>query len=328
MDGHEVAQDERPGQPFVVDIVFQGIGDDRHAGGDALVAAAAVAHGRQGAARHPGVRCRRRHAHGETQEIVPEDLLLVLPDGFPHAHAVVSGQAFPGQCQIEGAVFQDKGNVGKGGVVCEIQDFPDRWRVFPLVRSGEAGGRFGTHQDPVCKASFHDAVVVVFDDGVGLGIHFGAGLGLPVGADGGFDVEQVVGIRHGNGYFLALYQFQRPFYGHIGHVGQDFQVAAGIAADGPQGGGHRQAHAPRSGDAHAHSVFEDIAAHGHVDAKIGRQPPAFRAAGGAVVGDDFYRLGNGQGHRDGFRATQGGLHFAVEKGNNLFRVHTICKYNQ
>ena len=64
MDGHQVAQDQGPGQLFVIYVVFEGIGNYGHANGNALVAAAAVGQGRQGASRHAGVGGRRRDTHG------------------------------------------------------------------------------------------------------------------------------------------------------------------------------------------------------------------------------------------------------------------------
>ena len=115
VDGHQVAQDERPGQGFIGHLVFEGIGDDGHAHGDALVAAAAVAHGGQGASGHAGVGGCGREAHGKAHEVVPEHLLLVLADGPAHLQAVLPFQSLMCKGQVEGAVFQNEGNVFEGG---------------------------------------------------------------------------------------------------------------------------------------------------------------------------------------------------------------------
>ena len=123
MDGHQVAQDQRPGEPLVVHLIHVCVCDYRHAHGNALVAAAAVGHRRQGASGHAGVGRSGSHAHGVAHIVVAEHFALVFPDGAAHLHAVVPGEPFLRQGQVEAAVFEDEGNLFKWNGGGKVQDF-------------------------------------------------------------------------------------------------------------------------------------------------------------------------------------------------------------
>ena len=210
VDGHQVAQDERPGQFFVRDLVFERIGNYGHAHGDALVAAAAVTHGGQGAAGHTGIRGRGGHAHGVAHEIVPEHLFLVFADGLAHLQAVVAAEAFLRQRQVQRAVFQDKGNVLVGGLPDKVPDGLDSEVVGRFACFGrQSGGRFRAHEDFIREAGFHNAVVVVLDYRVGVRVHLCTGHSVIVHRNRGFYVKEVLRICHGNVHKAFGYQFFR-----------------------------------------------------------------------------------------------------------------------
>ena len=119
MDGDKIAENQRSGQPLVIDIVFKRVRDHRHADSYALVATAGIAHRRELASRHPGVRRGSGHPHGEADEIVSEDLLLVLPDGLAYIKPIVTVQTFMGKRKVQVPVRQDEPDVLECGALGE-----------------------------------------------------------------------------------------------------------------------------------------------------------------------------------------------------------------
>ena len=131
---------------------------------------------------------------------------------------------------------------------------------------------------------------------------------------GGLHVQEVVRIGHGDGDALGRHQFLGAGDGAVGNTLEDLQPAARVAAHGAERGRDGQAHHAGPGDAHAHPVLEDVAAHLHRDAEIGGLPPQGAvAAMRAVLGDDVHGLRDGEGDGDGFGTAQGGLDFLVDE---------------
>ena len=185
-------------------------------------------------------------------------------------------------------------------------------RSLTAVLDGRAG--FGAHQDAVREAGFHDLVVVVLDDGVGAGMDFRRCLDTFAHRHGRFHVQEVVRIGDGDGDALPGDELLGAGDGAVRDALEDLQPAGRVAAHGAERGRDGQAHHAGPGDAHAHPVLEDVAAHFHGDAEIGRLPPEGAvAAVRAVLGDDVHGLCDGEGDGDGFGTAQGGLHFLVDE---------------
>ena len=314
MDGNEIAQDERPGEGLVGDAVLERVGDDGHRHGDALVAAAAVAHCGERASSHAGVGSCGGKAHRIAHQVVAEHFQLVLPDGLAYAEAIVSVQAFFREGEVQRAVFQDEPDVLEIGRAGEVVDFPDGKPIVQRRAVLDGGAGFGTHQDAVRETGFHDLVVVVLDDGVGVGMDFRRSPDAFAHRHGGLHVQEVVRIGPGAGDALGRHQYLGAGDSAVRYALEDLQPAARVAAHGAERGRDGQAHHAGPGDAHAHPVLEDVAAHFHGDAEIGRLPPQGAvAAMRAVLGDDVHGLRDGEGDGDGFGTAQGGLHFLVDQ---------------
>ena len=223
-----------------------------------------------------------------------------------------------GEGEVQRPVFQDESNILIINRSGEIVDFPDRQSVVAGRALFRRGAGFGTHQDLVGKTCFHDLVVVVLDDGIGMGIHLGRGFHAMAHGDGRFHIEQPVDVRDGDGDVFRGHQFLGAGDGAGGNALEDFQPLGGVAADGTEGRGDGETDHPGTGDSHSHPVLQDVPGHFHGDAEIGRLPPEGAvAAMGTVLGNDVHGLCDGKGDGDGFRAAQGGLHFLVDQADDV-----------
>ena len=169
----------------------------------------------------------------------------------------------------------------------------------------------------VGEACLHDAVVVVLDHGVSLRVKLSAGTAAPVDRNGSFYIEEPVCPGDADAYPSGSDQLAGSGNGGIVKARQYLEPACRIAAHGTQGRRYRQTHHSGAGDAHAHAVLEDVAAHGHVQPYGGFQPPAFAAHAGTVFADDLRGLGHCKRHRYGFGASQCGFYLAVKDVEDL-----------
>ena len=310
MDGNKVAENEGPGQPFVIDFVLEGIGYDGHTDRDALVAAAAVGHRGKRAARHTRVGRGSGHSHSEAQEIIAEYLQLVLTYGFAHLEAIVSLQAFISKGKVERTVLEDESDVLERHLAGEIQDLLHRQAIILLAYVSSGGSGFGTHKDPVGKACLDYAVVVVLDDRIGVRIDLRAGAGL-FERDRRLDIEQMLCLGDGDADSLGVREFLGAAYVLGSKVLQNLQPQGGLAAHGSQGGCDGDSDHSGTGYAHSHPVLEDVGAHLHVYLEFGVAAPAVAAGIGTIFGDDFYSLGHGEGYGNWLGTAKGGLDFRV-----------------
>ena len=160
--------------------------------------------------------------------------------------------------------------------------------------------------------------MVVFYDGVCVGIHLRTRLRPAIHRHRGLYIEQAVGIRYADVDLASRYQRLGPFHAGCIQRGKHFQPPGGFSADGSESCRYGQADHPGAGNADPHSVFEDIAADLDADTEIRLQAPAFRTDARAVVGDDFNGLGDGQGDCYGLGAAKRRLYFAVNDVDYLF----------
>ena len=61
-------------------------------------------------------------------------------------------------------------------------------------------GAFRAHEDFVGEGGLNYAVVVVFDNGVGVGVYFGTGLEAALHGNGCLHIEKVLCFGHGDVY--------------------------------------------------------------------------------------------------------------------------------
>ena len=131
--------------------------------------------------------------------------------------------------------------------------------------------------------------------------------------DSGFHVEQTLYV--GNAYAHLAAGDQLLGAGNSFRTGrcEHLKPAGGVSAHGAQGGRNGEAHHAGAGDANSHAVFEDVAAYGHVNGVVGREP----VFTGAVFADNFRGLGDCQGHGYRFRTPQGGFHLLMNQVNDF-----------
>ena len=160
--------------------------------------------------------------------------------------------------------------------------------------------------------------MIVFYDGVCIGVDLGAGGALAVGRHGGFHIEQMLGVGHTDAHLALCYKLLGSCYRFRGEFLEDLQLEGRFAAHSAQRRSYRESDHAGAGDAYAHAVLEYVAADGDIQVEIGLEPPLFTAATGTVVLDDFDGLGHCQGHRYGFGAPERGLHLTVDYFEYLF----------
>lgn len=271
-----------------------GAGHHGHGAGDALIAAARIAHDGHHDPGHAGVGRGGGQTDGEGGQVIGKDM-LAHPGihGFAHAQTVLAGKAFLGHLTVHARGFKDEADLfqRRGG-----GEFVD-----PGQGQGPVGGRslVGFRRHMV----FHQGAVLPDTGDVVMAVTQLGGGAVPVGMGRDQAVQQQVVVRqvqfhcvgghHGPGGF-GLRGIER---------GQALQAKGALPAQGTGSGGDGQAHLAVPGDMTPHAVLEQIGTDGHVQAF---RLPAQRLGG----------TGRGQRHGDGFGAAQGGHHFLMQQGQD------------
>ena len=270
------------------------VGIDRHGKrrGDALIAAARVAHHGDHRPGHPGVAGRRGVGENPREEAVAHHLPLpVAAQRAAHAVAVLPGQRPFGGGHVQTAGFEDEAQLFHGRGHGEIPHPGQGQGHLPRLLVAPRRG-------PLVEQ--HLAVAAHEDE-----------IRMPAGNDrhgpmpGGFDLRLDVEL-----FADALFQSDRDappadhlpaaLHGLRRHVAQHLQPVFRTADQSPESHGDRQSDHPRSGNPDAHSVLEDVGAQAHGD-PFG--PGAQRLRGARRT----------QRHGDRLGAPDGGHHLAVDE---------------
>ena len=265
MDGNQIAEYQCSGQGLVICPVSFRICDDRHADRDSLVSAPGIAHRRQCASRHPGIRRCGGEGHRISQEIIAENLLAVAENRLPDLQPVFALQSFFSQGKVQLPVVQDESyilNVGSFRKFAYLLDSQVIVQCLPLVFTILSGNIpvmvpeiFGNAVEP----GFHDSVVHVLDYRPGL-VAGSAHLRLYVELRGA-----ILQLKSDTAFGNHLLGKGNSF---IVNVLEHFQAIACIAAYGSESGGNAQPYHSGTGYSHPHSVLEDVAADFDIDPDI------------------------------------------------------------
>ena len=248
MNGDEVRHGQRPQKFFMRFVVVPRKDDHRHAGGDALVAAARVDDDRHFASVHPGVAPRGRVGTHDVRQIV----LVSHEQRFADARAVISPETF----------FSDRHVVFD----LPLQQFPYLFDIHGLRKVHDTFDRqaapirvlilllfgFFAQENFAVPLDLHDVDVVIHDAHVGRVFSCKSSHS---------DVEDVVAVNVNDFDFRTVevgLDFRNPV---LGHACDDFQLGGRVAHSGTgRCGGFDSAQPARIRDDDALDVFDDVAA--------------------------------------------------------------------
>ena len=154
-------------------------------------------------------------------------------------------------------------------------------------------------EDLIIQLHMGDGGVGVLDDADSL---------MAIAAGVGLDVELLAGILGVHADAAGGGVFPGCLIILCGCAGEYLQPVGGMSRHAAEGRGNFQAHHAGAGDAHAHCIFEDVAAHPQLD--LLRQLPEGLAG-----------LGHRQRHGNGLRAAKGGLDFPAEGVQIMLVLH-------
>ena len=296
VDDGQVAEHEGADELFFGLACFFGEDQYGQGGGDALVAAARVAHDGYHGSGHAGVASAGGIGEDVREDAVAHDFVFVASaQHFAQAVSVVGAEGGFGGGFVEAGGLEDEADFVQRGGLGEVVDGAQGQGGGVGFGLGVGGGG-AVEQDLSVALDALEAGVSAADDGRGL---------VVARAAGGFDVQLLVDVFfQGDADALLVDELLAFVHGLGRAVFEHLQLVVRPPDEGAQGDGDGQAYHARAGDADAHGVLQNVGAEAGGD--------AFGAAAQGLGG-----AGHAERHGHRFGTADGGDDFAPHQGQDL-----------